>query len=267
MDAGALLQASGLPQREARALLAHVLGVPRERLVARPDMVVPDDTANRFESLSQRRRDGVPLPYLLGEQEFYGRRFAVTPDVLIPRSDTETLVDVALRCLPRSSAPRILELGTGSGCIAITLKLERPDAAVTATDLSAAPLAIARSNAEALGAFVDLRRGHWFDAVDAVETFDLVVSNPPYVAIADPHLEALGHEPSLALSDGADGLRCLAAIIGGARSHLTPRGWLILEHGYDQAADVADLMHGADFSEIAVERDAAGHERVTRGRA
>jgi len=266
MNAGALLRASGLPQREARVLLAHVLGVPRERLIARPDTIVPDDSAGWFDALSRRRQEGEPLPYLIGEQEFYGRRFAITRDVLIPRPDTETLVDVTLRCLGGSKSPRMLELGTGSGCIAVTLKLERPDAELTATDLSLAALAVARTNTEAWAAAVELQHGNWFAAVEAAEPFDLVLSNPPYVAVGDPHLETLGHEPPLALSDGADGLRCLSEIIAGAGAHLKPRAWLVLEHGYDQAAAVGELMLNAGFSDVEVERDAAGRERVTRGR-
>ncbi len=266
MTANDLLTSSGLPHAEARALLAYVLQVTREQLITHPDIAVPADQAAQFTVLVQRRRQAEPMAYLLGTQEFYGRQFAVTLDVLIPRPDTETLVDVALECLRDRHAPRVLELGTGSGCVAITLQLERPDARVTATDLSPSAVSIARANARALGATVELRAGHWFDAVETGETFDLIVSNPPYVAVHDPHMDALAHEPSLALTDGADGLRCLSAIVEGAPRYLTERGWLVLEHGFDQGTPVGRMLRAAGLRGVANTRDAAGHERVTRGR-
>jgi release factor glutamine methyltransferase len=264
--AGSVLATSGLAHAEARALLANVLQVAREYLIAHPEAPVAEDEAAQFAALAGRRGRGEPMAYLLGRQEFYGRTFVVTPDVLIPRPDTETLVDAALDCLRDTHAPRVLELGTGSGCVAITLQLARRDARVTATDLSTAALAIARTNARALDAPVELREGHWFDAVATGEAFHLIVSNPPYVARSDPHLPALAHEPTLALSDGADGLRCLSAIIDGAAEHLSDAGWLALEHGYDQAATVGRMLRSAGFRSIAVYRDAGGHERVTRAR-
>jgi release factor glutamine methyltransferase len=257
---------SGLPPGEARALLALVLGVARERLIAHPDMTIPAESAARFERLADRRRRGEPLAYLRGEQEFYGRPFRVGPQVLIPRPDTETLVEVALACLHDRRAARVLELGTGSGCIAVTVQLERPDVAVTATDVSPSALDVARWNAQQLGANVEFRTGNWFDAVTASAPFDLIVSNPPYVAAGDPHLGDLAHEPALALTDGADGLRCLITIIGAARQYLFEGGWLALEHGYDQAQAVAELLATAGLREVEVIRDAAGHERVTRAR-
>jgi release factor glutamine methyltransferase len=172
----------------------------------------------------------------------------------------------ARACLRDRRTPRVLELGAGSGCIAITLQLERQDASVIATDVSAKALDLARQNARQLGARVEFRTGSWFDAVDGSATFDLVVSNPPYVAAGDPHLDSLAHEPSVALTDGADGLRCLAAIIAGARSHLVEDGWLALEHGYDQATAVGGLLLAAGLGTIEAVRDTAGHERVTRAR-
>ena len=229
-------------------------------------MTITADTAAHFEALAARRRSGVPLAYLRGEQEFYGRPFSVGPDVLIPRPDTETLIEVTLACLRVRRAPQVLELGTGSGCIAVTLQLERPDTVVTATDISPKALEVARRNAQQMGANVDFRTGSWFDAIDASAQFDLIVSNPPYVAAADPHLADLAHEPSIALTGGADGLSCLAAIIDGARPHLSEGGWLVLEHGYDQAKAVADLMSAAGMEGAEVIRDAAGHKRVTRVR-
>lgn len=264
---GELLTTAALPLPEARALLAKVLQVPRERLIAFPEAAVAAPAAAAFEALAARRHAGEPLAYLRGEQEFYGRPFRVTRDVLVPRPDTETLVDVALECLQLLSAPRVLELGTGSGCIAITLQLERPDARVVATDVSTAALAVARGNAQALGAAPDFLHSDWFGSLAPDAAYDLIVSNPPYVAAGDPHLADLQHEPSEALTDRQDGLQCLSRIIGSARTHLRPGGWLALEHGYDQAAAVEPLLRAAGFHEISARRDAGGHLRVSRGRA
>jgi release factor glutamine methyltransferase len=266
ISASQLLAASALPHIEARALLAHVLGITRERLIAYPETCVAPEVSARFEALAQRRRSGEPLAYLKGEQEFYGRRFIVSPAVLIPRPDTETLIDVALACLREIRQPRVLELGTGSGCIAITLKLECPEAMITAIDVSADALAVAEANARALGGAIEFRAGHWFEAVGTPVRYDLIVSNPPYVAAGDPHLSALTYEPSFALTDGADGLRCLAEIIDTATNHLNDVGWLVLEHGYDQAAAVGKLVKQAGMRDVAAVRDAAGHARVTRAR-
>lgn len=262
----ALLAASGLPNHEARALLAHALQVPRERLIAHPEGPVQADAAQHFGALARRRAAGEPLAYLTGTQEFYGRAFAVTPDVLVPRPDTETLIEVSLACLPPALTARVLELGTGSGCIAITLQCERPHAAVTATDISAAALVVARANAQRHGARIDFHCGDWFAALPAAARFDLVVSNPPYVAAGDPHLAGLAHEPAVALTDGADGLLCLAAIAAAAPRWLADAGWLVLEHGYDQGPAVAALLGAAGLREVSTTRDALGHPRVTRGR-
>jgi len=267
VPAAVLLAASGLPRGEVRALLAHALDVRRERLIAHPETAVPAAAAATFRALAQRRAAGEPLPYLLGTQEFYGRPFAVNADVLIPRPDTETLIDVALACLASHPAPRVLELGTGSGCIAITLQCERSRACVVATDVSEPALAVARGNAQRLGATVEFRHGDWWAAVPATERYDLVVSNPPYVAAGDPHLADLGHEPSLALTDGDDGLRCLAAIAQIAPTRLVPGGWLVLEHGYDQGPAVAALLASAGLLDVSTASDAAGRPRVTRGQA
>lgn len=262
-----LLRRGQLPHAEARALLAYSLRVTRERLIAFPETAVPPPALAAYEALVKRRREGEPLAYLLGEKEFYGRRFAVTRDVLVPRPDSEALVEVALECLSPMTAPRILELGTGSGCIAITLQLERPDARIVATDISAAALTVARANARYLDAGVTFRQGDWFAAVKPAEEFDLIVSNPPYVAAADPHIDALRHEPAMALTDGHDGLRFLSALIAGARAHLCASAWLALEHGYDQAPAVERLLRDAGFRDVAMRRDAGGQPRVSIGRA
>jgi len=263
----ALLAEQVLPATEARALLAWVLRAPRERLVAHPETVVTPQALADYTALVMRRQAGEPLAYLLGEKEFYGRPFRVTPDVLVPRPDTETLIDVALACLRDRAAPQILDLGTGSGCVAITLQLERPDARVCATEVSAAALAVARANAQTLGASVTFLQGDWFAALGPGAAFDLIVSNPPYVACADPHLAALRHEPPLALTDGGNGLQCLSILIAGARTYLCGEGWLALEHGYDQAAAVGQRMQDAGFRQVTVHRDAGGQTRVTAGRA
>lgn len=259
-----LLAGSGLPVAEARALLAHGLGVPRERLVAYPESPVDADRVAAFRAAAQRRAAGEPLAYLLGQKEFFGRDFAVTPDVLVPRPETELLVEIALGRLRLAARPRALDLGTGSGCIAVTLALEHPGARVTATDASDAALAVARRNAGRLGAEVEFRRGDWYDAVAADARFDLIVANPPYVAPGDPHLEALRHEPEQALTDGRDGLACLEAIVAGAPSHLADDGWLAVEHGFDQSAAVQGLFRRAGLRPQS-RADLAGHLRVTFG--
>ncbi|MCS6945485.1 MAG: peptide chain release factor N(5)-glutamine methyltransferase [Sutterellaceae bacterium] len=265
IEAAALLAAAGLPRREARALLAHVLAVPREALIADPQRPVPTAAAARFAQLAQRRRAGEPLAYLLGYCEFYGRPFAVNAAVLVPRPETETLVQLALARLRQMAAPWVLDLGTGSGCVAVTLALECAAATVLASDVSSAALAVARANAHRLGAQVAFFQGDWLAAVRG--PFDLIVSNPPYVAAGDPHLAALRFEPAAALIGGDDGLAALRAIIKAAPSSLRSGGWLLVEHGYDQAAAVRALLRGAGFGAITTTRDAAGIERVTSAQA
>jgi release factor glutamine methyltransferase len=259
-----LLATSGLPALEARALLAHRLQVPRERLIAHPELAVAAADADEFIKLARRRADGEPLAYLLGEKEFYGRAFIVSPAVLVPRPETETLVDLALERMRALEAPRVLDLGTGSGCIAVTVALECPGARVTASDVSAAALAIARRNAARLAAGVEFHLGHWYAALPAGSRFDLILANPPYVAAGDPHLDELRFEPVQALTDGRDGLSCLEAIVSGAAGRLAPHGWVIVEHGYDQAPAVGALFDRAGLA-ATMHADAAGHPRVTLG--
>lgn len=262
---GELMTASKLPALEARALLARQLGVARERLIAQPEQRVAAEDIRGFAQLAERRRQGEPLAYLLGEKEFYGRMFAVSPAVLIPRPETELLVEAALRLGPRDKA-RVLDLATGSGCIAITLALGRTEWRVTATDLSSEAIDIARRNADRLQADnVEFRRGDWFSAVGDAR-FDLIVSNPPYVAIGDSHLDALRFEPLAALIAEEDGLMCLRTIIAAAPSHLMSGGWLVLEHGYDQANAVRDLFAVHGWRNVQTETDRAGLERVTYAR-
>lgn len=267
MTAAGLLAESGLPSKEGRALLAHCLGVPRERLLAWPDMIVAEPVAAAFRAAAARRAAGEPLAYLLGEKEFYGRLYAVTPDVLVPRPETEQLVELALERMAGLSRPRVLDLGTGSGCIAVTLALEHPGARVTAVDVSPAALELARRNADRLGAAgIDFRPGTWYDALPAGERYDLIVSNPPYVAAGDPHLAALRFEPAGALTDGGDGLACLRAVVDGAAARVTAGGWLLVEHGYDQGDAVRTLFAAAGWQGT-TRTDAAGQPRVTLGQA
>jgi release factor glutamine methyltransferase len=271
-----LLRDSALPTLDARALLSHVTGLRRESLIAAPARPVSTADAARFSALAARRRSGEPLAYLLGTREFYGRPFRVTPAVLVPRPETELLVDLALDALDAADAvgavsavasqspPRVLDLGTGSGCIAISVALARPAAQVAAVDASADALAIAQANADALGAQVAFAVSDWFAAVRG--RFDLLLANPPYIAADDPHLAALAHEPRTALTDDADGLDCLRVITREAPRYLAAGGTLMVEHGHDQAAAVRALFQASGLQDVRSVRDAAGIERVCLGR-
>jgi release factor glutamine methyltransferase len=256
-----------LPVAEARLLLGHVLQRPAAWLIAHDDEAIDEDAMLGFASLVARRAGGEPVAYLVGHREFFGRDFAVSPAVLIPRPETELLVDIALKKLGAGDTAKILDLGTGSGCIAITLALEVPRSQVTAVDASEAALHIASKNAEQLGAQLRIVRSDWFAALDG-ESFDLIVANPPYVAVADPHLAAgdLRHEPPTALASGADGLKDIRRIIAAAPAHLVPGGQLWLEHGYDQADEVCELLATAGFADTEQHRDLAGIVRVSGGR-
>lgn len=270
-----LIQHSQLPRAEARRLLASLTGQPLTWFMAHGDDPADPDTTARFHTLAERRRSGEPLAYLLGQQEFYGRPFAVSPAVLIPRADTETLVETALEQLlllrrqQRAVPLSLLELGTGSGIIAITLALEAPDTEVHAVERSPEALAMAQRNAKALGAHrIHWHAGSWWQALASPRRFDLIVSNPPYIAANDHHLQQgdLRFEPPQALAAGPDGLDDLRIIIGGAPAHLNPGGWLLLEHGYDQEAPVQALLHDAGFADVFTRRDLAGQPRVSGGR-
>lgn len=267
---GAALAAAGtVPPRDARALLAQVLGVSRETLVAHPERPVDEAAWTRYAALVGRRAAGEPLAYLLGQQEFHGRPFAVGPAVLVPRPETELLVDVALEYLGQRRGARVLDLGTGCGCIAITLALELTAARITALDRSGAALSLARANGSRLGAQVTWLESDWYAALagrpPGAPGFDAIVANPPYIAANDPHLAALHAEPAAALTDGGDGLGCLRTIIGLATEYLAPGGLLAVEHGYDQGAAVRALFHAAGLVRIETRRDAAGHPRVCLG--
>jgi release factor glutamine methyltransferase len=214
-----------------------------------------------------RRAAGEPLAYLIGKREFHGLVLHVTPDVLVPRPDTETLVDWALELIADRHAPRIVDLGTGSGAIALALKQACPRAQVHASDLSPAALAVARGNGERLGLPVTWCLGDWWQAFDPALRFDLAAANPPYVAPGDPHLSALRHEPAAALVSPGHGLACAQRVIAGARDRLHPGGWMVLEHGFDQADDVRRLLTQTGFEAILTRHDLAGKPRVSVGRA
>jgi release factor glutamine methyltransferase len=251
---------------DAHVLMAHALGVNRAHLAANPMRVLTESEGARIDMLFARRALGQPVAYLIEKREFYGRDFHVSPDVLIPRPETETLVEAALaRLAPQASC---LDLGTGSGAIAVTLACERRDAHVTATDSSEASLEVARRNAAAHDCAIEFLAGSWYQPL-AGRRFDLVVANPPYVAAGDPHLGEgdLRFEPAQALTDASrDGLDSLRAIVAAAPDHLTPGGWLLVEHGYDQALAVAALLVAAGLREIVAIADLAGIPRVAGGK-
>lgn len=252
---------------DARLLLQHVSGLSHTAIIAEPGFRLGQDQWLALSALLARREAGEPLAYLVGSAEFRGRRFAVSPAVLIPRPETEGLVDLALERLAGRPAPRCIDLGTGSGIIAVSLGCELPAAAVTAVDISAAALDVAAENARRLGAVVDFRLGSWYAPLVG-QRFDLVVSNPPYIAAGDSHLEMNGlpHEPRLALTDGGDGLACLRAIVAGAMDHLESGGWLLFEHGYDQGKISRNLLSEAGFESTFTAPDLAGIDRVSGGR-
>ena len=262
---GQLQQGLPLDPLENRILLCHVLQLPRVALITQSERALTGEEAARLSSLVRRRLDGEPIAYIVGEREFFGLPFKVSPAVLIPRPDTELIVELTLeRLLPRA---RLLDMGTGSGAIAVAAAHTRPDAAVTALDLSEAALEVAQANAAANGASVRFLRSDWYAALGD-EAFDLIASNPPYIASGDRHLIEgdLRFEPSGALTDHADGLSALRIIIDGAPAHLEPGGWLLLEHGYDQAEAVRALLGARGFTEVQSWRDLAGIERVSGGR-
>lgn len=264
------LALSGLVPVDAHVLLAHALGVDRAWLVAHATDPLPCERADAFLALAQRRRDGEPVAYLTGRREFFGLDLAISPAVLIPRPETETLVEVLLERLPSDRPIRVADLGTGSGAIALALASQRPLAQVIATDLSDDALDVARGNAARLGlANVTFARGDWYAALAGeAETLAAIAANPPYIAAGDEHLGAgdLRSEPKLALTSGDDGLDALRAIVAGASSRLTPGGWLAVEHGHDQADEVRALFDAAGFVETVSRRDLAGISRVVAGR-
>lgn len=263
----AACSALGLERLDAQLLLLHVLGRPqndRAWLVAHDSDLLSPEAEMRYINLTRRRAAGTPLAYLTGLHEFYGLPLQVDARVLDPRPDTETLVDWALECITGMPAARVVDLGTGSGAIALAIKHQRPDARVSAVDTSADALAVASANAQRLGLDVRFTQSSWLGGMG--ERFDLIVSNPPYIAEDDPHLEQLGHEPRLALTSGVDGLDAIRTIIDQAPARLAPGGWLLLEHGWDQASAVRALLAQAGFGHVQSRQDLAGIERCSGGR-
>jgi release factor glutamine methyltransferase len=265
LSVAAALSASGLPGNESRILLRHVLSVDQAWLIAHDADTLNPEQAAAFAGLCKRRRDGEPVAYLVGSREFYGLSIRVTPAVLIPRPETELLVDLALARLAGDGSS-VLDLGTGSGAVALAIALNRPTARIAATEVSVAALAVARANGDALGATVEWLESDWYAALEH-RRFDLIVSNPPYIAQDDPHLVIgdLRFEPPLALTPAGDGLAAIRKIVAGAPAHLESGGRLLFEHGYDHAEQCRALLAAAGFSEVQSWRDLAGIERVSGG--
>jgi len=258
-------RALGLARLDAQLLLAWVLARPRAWLLAHDEAAVSQDAAARYAAACAQRADAVPLAYLTGEREFRGLTLAVVPGVLVPRPETEHLVDWALECLAGLPQPTVADLGTGSGAIALALAMACPAARVTAVERSRTALEVARANGQRLGLTVAWRAGDWWQPL-AGQTFDVVVSNPPYIATADPHLPALRHEPLEALASGADGLDALRTIIAGAPGHLAPGGWLLLEHGHGQGPAVRRLLADSGLVDAVTRPDLAGWDRCSGAR-
>ncbi len=259
LTVGAAQASLPLDPLENRILLCHALGLTRIELITKSERILTDDEAAALNALAARRVAGEPIAYIVGKREFFGLDFTVTPAVLIPRPDTELLVELAIERLPANG--RLLDMGTGSGAIAVAVAHTRPDATVTALDVSAEALAVAHANAAANRAAVRFVQSDWYAGVGG-EQFDLIASNPPYIADGDEHLSQgdLRFEPSGALTDRADGLSALRVIVEGAPEHLVAGGWLLMEHGYDQAAQVRQLLDNAGYTEVQSWRDLAGIE-------
>jgi len=259
-----LAQSSPSARLDAELLVMHVCGLSRSELLIRDSQPLTVEQATALGELLERRRQGEPIAYLTGRREFWSLELTVSPAALVPRPETELLVERALARIPPDAAWSVADLGTGSGAIALAIASARPRCRMVATDNSPAALAIARANAQSLALAVDFRLGDWLAPL-ANETFELLVSNPPYVASGDPHLAALRHEPVSALAAGPDGLDAIRAIVPAARAALQPGGWLLLEHGYDQAAAVGALLRQHGYKNIGCSPDLAGQDRVSEG--
>jgi len=264
---GDALRTAGIDPVDARALLRATLGVGGAHLAAHPEHALTDQQRDRYLSWVKRRQSGEPVAYLTGEREFYGLSFSVTPAVLIPRPETELLVDLALERVAADAPATVLDLGTGCGCAAVAIAKHRPRARVTATEVSRPALVVARENAARHGTSIEFLESDWLEALPG-RRFDLIIANPPYVAKDDPHLNEgdLRFEPRAALVAGADGLACIRAIVAQSRAHLEPGAWLLMEHGYDQAERCRALLTRAGYGEVFSRRDLAWIERGSGGR-
>lgn len=261
-----LAAASDSPRLDAELLLCHSIDLPRSYLFAHPEDVLDNTTFDRFDALLRRRLDGEPMAYIMGSKEFWSHELLVSPATLVPRPETELLVDLALREIPRKAEWQILDLGTGSGAIAVALAAERLMCQITAVDISEAALAIARENARQLElSNISFAEGSWSAPVRDSQ-FDLIVSNPPYVRAGDPALANLRHEPVEALAAGADGLDAIRALAAECGQILKGNGVLLIEHGADQYDDVAAILAASDWTNILNHKDFAGHPRVTAAR-
>ncbi len=263
-----LFKAACFDALELRILIEQAVGLSRIQQITQSDHILTEGEARKLQALLERRQAGEPIAYITGEREFFGLRFHVLPDVLIPRPETELLVELALKVLPQGG--RVVDMGTGSGAIAVALAHERPDVVVTATDVSPAALSVASANARRmLGDDKKIRflAGNWYDALKADASFDLIVSNPPYIHHEDEHLEQgdLRFEPQGALTDFKDGLSALAVLVKGAPRFLKANGWLLMEHGYNQAKAVRRMLTQRGFLSVQSWRDLAGIERVSGG--
>ena len=270
-----LLSSSPLPSSEARLLMAHVLEkhyqLPRSALLSRDDMVLSSEANLQWQSLQSKRLAGEPIAYLIGKRGFHDIELYVAPGVLIPRPETELLVEIGLQEIARlHGSVKVLDLGTGSGAIALALANAAPQVLLTATDQSPEALDIAKTNSQLLKleSRMQLRQGSWYEALSVDARFDIILSNPPYISSLDPHLSQgdLRFEPKSALTDHANGLTCLEAIINGAKAHLSPNGFIAVEHGFDQSDAVVDLLQTAGLGDIQTYLDLAGHRRVASGR-
>ena len=270
-----LLSASLLPSNEARILMAHVLDkhyqLPRSALLSRDDMVLKPEAFEQWRDLESKRIAGEPVAYLVGKRGFHNIELYVAPGVLIPRPETELLVEIGLREITRiGERARVLDLGTGSGAIALAIAHEETRAFVIATDQSREALEIAKTNAKLLDVTtqVEFAQGSWYEALSSEGLFDIILSNPPYISSEDKHLEEgdLRFEPVSALTDHADGLSCIELIISGAMAHLKPHGLIAIEHGFDQSEAVVNLMKKAGFEDLQTHLDLAGHHRAVSGR-
>jgi release factor glutamine methyltransferase len=273
MTASDLLRTSCLDALDARILLAYALGWRRTELITRADIILDPERIQAYQRLEHCRQAGMPIAQLTGTKEFFGLEFRITPAVLIPRPETELLVELSLKTIASIDAPRVLDLGTGSGVIAIAIAHQRPDACVMASDCSEEALALAAANAKRLlpcnrpGRAIHFIASHWFDTIDNNKYFDVIISNPPYIASDDPHLNEgdLRFEPRSALTDGANGLQALAAVIAGSPARLKTGGTLWLEQGYNQAEAVQTLLRKHGFQFIQSVRDSADIQRASGG--